>query len=58
MASLQFALEYAPKYNFIVGGDYIFLHLDRGDISTHLDYAYRGQVFSDAVDVSEALADN
>jgi len=42
-----FALQYAPKYNFNVGGDYTFWHLYRGDISTHLDYVYRGKMFND-----------
>jgi iron complex outermembrane receptor protein len=42
-----FSLQYAPKYNFMLGADYAFLHLDGGDVSAHLDYAYRGTMFSD-----------
>jgi iron complex outermembrane receptor protein len=42
-----FSLQYAPKYNFTLAADYAFLHLDSGDISAHLDYGYRGSMFSD-----------
>jgi hypothetical protein len=43
-----FSLPDAPKYNFSVGADWAFLHLERSVLSTHLDYAYRGGLYSDA----------
>jgi iron complex outermembrane recepter protein len=42
-----FAMQYTPKYNFTVAGDYVLLHLDRRDVALHLDYVYRSDVFSD-----------
>jgi iron complex outermembrane receptor protein len=42
-----FALQYTPKYNFTLAGDYALLHLDRRDVALHLDYVYRGEMFSD-----------
>jgi iron complex outermembrane receptor protein len=43
-----FALPYTPKYNFTLGGDYTLLHLDRSDLALHLDYVYRGGMFTDS----------
>lgn len=43
-----YAMPYTPKYSVTAGGDYTFLHLDRRDITAHLDYAYRGDVASSA----------
>jgi iron complex outermembrane receptor protein len=43
-----FALPFAPKYNFTLGADYTLLHLDRREVTLHLDYAYRGGMYSNA----------
>lgn len=41
-----FALPYTPKYSAAVAGDYKFLHLDRSDVTLHLDYVYRSEMFA------------
>jgi iron complex outermembrane receptor protein len=43
-----YQVPYAPKYRLTSTGDYTFLHLDRRDLTAHLDYAYQAQVFSTA----------
>jgi iron complex outermembrane recepter protein len=43
-----FALPYTPKYSAAVAGDYKFLHLDRSDVTLHLDYIYRSGMFAQA----------
>ena len=42
-----FSLPDAPRYNFTASTDYAFLHLYRSDFSAHLDYGYRGTMYSD-----------
>jgi iron complex outermembrane receptor protein len=42
-----FALPQAPKWNATAAGDYTFLRWFGGDLSVHLDYAYRGQFYND-----------
>lgn len=42
-----FALPQTPRLNATAAGDYTFLHWFGGDLSVHLDYAYRGQFYND-----------
>ena len=43
-----FSLPYTPRYSASLAGDYTFLHLDRRDVTLHLDYVYRARMFTSA----------